>query len=78
MLWDSTPHYDEKYTHQTKLSSVTEEEFKENTVPWVATWKDRLIQLFFFHCIFWMAPFFTSYSNNNNLCNYGVTSYPFL
>lgn len=52
MLWDSTPHQDEKYTHQTKLSSVTEEEFKENTVPWVATWKDRAIQLFFFIVFF--------------------------
>lgn len=48
MLWESTPRYSEKYTHQTKLSSVTDEEFKENTIPWVATWKDRIIQLTFF------------------------------
>lgn len=47
-FWETTPRYDEKYTHQTKFSSVTDEEFEENTMPWVATWKDRLIQLFFF------------------------------
>lgn len=48
MLWGLTPIKDEKYTHQTKQSSITDDEFKENTVPWVATRKDRLIQLFFF------------------------------
>lgn len=52
MLYDLTPHKDEKYSHQTKLSSVTDEEYAENTVPWVATWKDRLIQLFFFIVFF--------------------------
>lgn len=51
-LYETTPRYDEKYTHQTKFSSVSDEEFEENTIPWKATIKDRLIQFVFFIIFF--------------------------
>ncbi|OHS96598.1 Acyltransferase family protein [Tritrichomonas foetus] len=52
MLVQLVPTYDEKYTHQTELSSVTEEEFNANIKPSKATVVDRLIQLVFFFVFF--------------------------
>ena len=51
-LYTLVPTYDEKYTHQTELSPVTNEELRDNIVPTKSTTVDRIIQLIFFFLFF--------------------------
>lgn len=51
-LTNQVPLYNEKYKHQTKLSSVTDDEFEDNDAAYKSTFTDRLIQLAFFIIFF--------------------------
>lgn len=49
---NQVPLYNKEYSHQTKLTSVTDDEFEDNDAPYKSTFKDRLIQLAFFIIFF--------------------------
>ena len=52
MFTHLVPSYDEKFTHQTELSDISDDEFNSGIIPEKATFRDRCIQLLLFLVFF--------------------------